>query len=199
MFVWTKFDIDNPFEELIMKLKKAKEILQDYFGLSHPFGQNSTWMDLRRLIESRADFKCPKGIPDIRRFIHECVYHQSPAPKIKTILRKKKNNYKSRQEFYMSEEWRSLRYNILKKYKGRCCLCGRSYQKNGVVIHVDHIKPRSKYPELELDENNLQLLCEDCNLGKSNKDSIDWRPLEKPIVVRRRKLIKSETVITNLN
>lgn len=25
------------------------------------------------------------------------------------------------------------------------------------------------------DKNNLQVLCEDCNLGKSNGDSIDWR------------------------
>ena len=42
-------------------------------------------------------------------------------------------------------------------------------------IHVDHIKPRSKYPELELDINNLQVLCEDCNIGKSNIDETDWR------------------------
>ena len=44
-----------------------------------------------------------------------------------------------------------------------------------VELHVDHIKPRSKHPELELDINNLQILCKDCNLGKSNTDSIDYR------------------------
>jgi 5-methylcytosine-specific restriction endonuclease McrA len=57
-------------------------------------------------------------------------------------------------------------------------LCGRSKRKHGVVIHVDHIKPKSKYPELALEYNNLQLLCEDCNLGKSNKYETDYRPEE---------------------
>jgi len=46
------------------------------------------------------------------------------------------------------------------------------------VLHVDHIKPRSKYPELSLTFSNLQILCEDCNFGKSNIDQTDWRPEE---------------------
>jgi 5-methylcytosine-specific restriction endonuclease McrA len=47
---------------------------------------------------------------------------------------------------------------------------------HGIVIHIDHILPRSKYPELSLVFDNLQVLCESCNLGKSNKDETDWRP-----------------------
>jgi 5-methylcytosine-specific restriction endonuclease McrA len=43
---------------------------------------------------------------------------------------------------------------------------------------VDHIKPRSTHPKLALAFDNLQLLCEDCNIGKSNKCDIDWRPDE---------------------
>ena len=56
--------------------------------------------------------------------------------------------------------------------------CGRSRKDHGVVIHVDHIKPRSKYPHLALVFENMQILCEDCNLGKSNVDATDWRPDE---------------------
>ena len=56
--------------------------------------------------------------------------------------------------------------------------CGRSKKIHGIVIHVDHIKPRSIYPDLALTYDNLQLLCEDCNLGKGNKCEIDWRPEE---------------------
>ena len=37
------------------------------------------------------------------------------------------------------------------------------------MIHVDHIKPRSKYPKLALDQSNLQPLCETCNLKKGDK------------------------------
>ncbi|WP_106598587.1 HNH endonuclease [Dyadobacter jiangsuensis] len=43
-------------------------------------------------------------------------------------------------------------------------------------MHVDHIKPRSKFPRLELDINNLQILCQYCNIGKSNLYEDDWRP-----------------------
>ena len=52
-------------------------------------------------------------------------------------------------------------------------VCGASGKQT--VLHVDHIKPRSKYPELALDPNNLQVLCKDCNLGKSNLYNTDWR------------------------
>lgn len=85
---------------------------------------------------------------------------------------KKKN--RKRDRFYQSEEWRSVRYKALELSDGACCLCGRS-RKHGIVLHVDHIKPRSIYPTLEVDLNNLQVLCDDCNLGKSNKSTRDWR------------------------
>ena len=80
-------------------------------------------------------------------------------------------------KFYISREWRELRVRVLEKYECACMMCGRSPIRDKVVIHVDHIKPRSFYPELSLEFNNMQLLCEDCNLGKSNKYTTDWRPI----------------------
>lgn len=76
--------------------------------------------------------------------------------------------------FYNSPEWRKIRYEILREQGGRCQCCGRS-AKDGVILHVDHIVPLSKDWSKRLDKNNLQVLCEDCNLGKSNTDDIDWR------------------------
>lgn len=81
-------------------------------------------------------------------------------------------------QFYFSREWRELRARVLEKYECKCMMCGRSPKIHGVEIHVDHIKPRSKYPELSLDFDNLQLLCRCCNLGKGNKFETDWRPNE---------------------
>ncbi len=78
--------------------------------------------------------------------------------------------------FYMSKEWRALRIRVMERYGCKCMMCGRSPKDHGIVIHVDHIKPKSKYPHLALDFNNLQLLCEDCNIGKSNLYDTDWRP-----------------------
>lgn len=81
-------------------------------------------------------------------------------------------------DFYKSPEWLRLRYRVIKRYGGECMACGRSKKHEGVTIHVDHIKPRSKFPHLSLVFDNLQILCSDCNLGKSNIDETDWRPIE---------------------
>ena len=79
-----------------------------------------------------------------------------------------------RAAFYLSQEWRELRYRVLKAYGARCQCCGAT-PADGVKMHVDHIKPRYYYPELSLVESNLQVLCEPCNLGKRHLDTTDWR------------------------
>jgi 5-methylcytosine-specific restriction endonuclease McrA len=76
--------------------------------------------------------------------------------------------------FYLCKEWRELRYLALRNTDGRCQCCGGS-AKDGIRIHVDHIKPRAMFPELQLDLNNLQVLCDDCNIGKGHWDITDWR------------------------
>ena len=74
-------------------------------------------------------------------------------------------------KFYDTQEWQALRYKAYKRYGKTCHCCGAT----NTELHVDHIKPRSKYPHLELDIDNLQILCRACNLGKGNTDAIDWR------------------------
>ena len=75
----------------------------------------------------------------------------------------------NKESFYDSPEWKALRNKVSKTYPPICMRCG-----NKDNLDVDHIKPRSKYPELELDFNNLQVLCRDCNLLKGTKDSPEW-------------------------
>lgn len=79
----------------------------------------------------------------------------------------------SRKHFYSSVAWKKLRYAALVKHGGRCQCCGASGKE--VPIRVDHIKPISIYWDLRLDENNVQVLCNDCNWGKLNLDETDWR------------------------
>lgn len=76
--------------------------------------------------------------------------------------------------FYESDEWRELRYRALRRGGGCCQCCGARATKDN-PLHVDHIKPRSKYPRLALELSNLQILCKDCNLGKRAWDETDWR------------------------
>ena len=78
--------------------------------------------------------------------------------------------------FYESWTWKDLRYQVIKKYGRRCMNCGQSpSRENKVSLHVDHIKPIRKHPELALDINNLQVLCGDCNQGKGFWDETDFR------------------------
>jgi len=60
-----------------------------------------------------------------------------------------------------------LRFKVLKRDNFSCVQCGASPAKNpAVLLHIDHIKPWSKGGETEIP--NLQTLCQNCNLGKSN-------------------------------
>ncbi|WP_166788769.1 HNH endonuclease [Cryobacterium sp. TMT4-31] len=59
-----------------------------------------------------------------------------------------------------------LRVTILRRDDYRCRMCGAS-AADGAVLHIDHITPVSR-DGLTVPEN-LQTLCESCNLGKSNR------------------------------
>jgi hypothetical protein len=60
-----------------------------------------------------------------------------------------------------------LRWTILKRDNFSCRKCGRSPAKDPtIILHVDHIIPWSKDGETVIE--NLETLCEQCNLGKSN-------------------------------
>jgi 5-methylcytosine-specific restriction endonuclease McrA len=77
----------------------------------------------------------------------------------------------NRETFYLSKRWRSVRARILKLFGNKCMKCGSENH-----ISVDHILPRSKYPHLELDVTNLQVLCRSCNSQKGNRSRKDYRP-----------------------
>jgi hypothetical protein len=60
----------------------------------------------------------------------------------------------------------ALRADILRRDGYRCKMCGAS-RDEGVNLHVDHILPVSHGGRTVKD--NLQTLCQPCNLGKSNR------------------------------
>ena len=78
-----------------------------------------------------------------------------------------------RNDALKTHQWTKLRYQALLAADGRCKCCGAS-AVDGAELHVDHIKPKSLYPELTFEFTNLQVLCRDCNMGKSNIDETDW-------------------------
>lgn len=101
------------------------------------------------------------------------IYRPDHDPEIIQTLCELPDNTKTETSFYNTQAWRSLRFKVLTEQGRSCNLCGTSFE-HGTVMHVDHIKPRSKYPHLALDIGNLQVLCEDCNRGKLDQDDLDF-------------------------
>ena len=64
----------------------------------------------------------------------------------------------------------SMRFEVLQRDRS-CKLCGMG-PTNGVRLHVDHIVPFSQGGRTCLE--NLQVLCERCNLGKGNRSSMKY-------------------------
>lgn len=76
-----------------------------------------------------------------------------------------------------------IRYNVLKRDNYSCQICGAT-AKDGAKLHVDHIIPVSKGGKTVM--SNLQTLCEQCNIGKSNKTDDDICPKCGGILVKRK-------------
>ena len=65
----------------------------------------------------------------------------------------------------------ALRFRVLERDR-RCLACGATAEF-GARLHVDHIEPYSLGGRTV--ESNLQTLCGDCNVGKGNRSSADFR------------------------
>lgn len=96
---------------------------------------------------------------------------QKPVVK---ITKKDLTPFSQTKEFLESYEWKKLRLEALLKHGRKCQCCGTS-PETGAVLNVDHIKPRKTHPELALTLSNLQVLCHDCNHGKGNWNTTDFR------------------------
>lgn len=73
--------------------------------------------------------------------------------------------------FYLTNQWLYLKKEVHKLYQCGCMKCGKIEGET----HIDHILPRSLHPELQYSIHNLQILCKDCNMEKSNKHNSDYR------------------------
>lgn len=92
--------------------------------------------------------------------------------------------------FYNGMEWRNMNSYIKDRDNYECQECKRSgkvsldiYEKNKndrkkIKLVVHHIKELKDYPELALDENNLETLCVDCHNkihGRNFKTNFKYR------------------------
>ena len=71
----------------------------------------------------------------------------------------------------------NTRYAVLERAVFKCQCCGfRPLKDNDVILHIDHVIPRSLGGSDSID--NLQVLCDKCNLSKQNRfiinHNINW-------------------------
>ena len=85
-----------------------------------------------------------------------------------TIETKQTNNEKNATNNPRSINYR-IRFKVMQRDDFKCKICGASpAMQAGVLLHVDHIVPVAKGGQATMD--NLQTLCQKCNLGKSDLD-----------------------------
>lgn len=138
--------------------KQIKEIAKRKFGssINRQFAQ-----------KNGLAWPLPKGW---KRYLVEKMSGQSP------VAPENKATPKISAGFYTSWEWKQARYEALMRHGRRCMCCGWT-AKSGQPGHlvVDHIKPLKKRPDLALDQDNLQVLCNNCNMGKGGSRTDDFR------------------------
>ena len=82
--------------------------------------------------------------------------------------------YTKKSHNYYDPEYRKLRLKVFLRDGEVCGKC-KAIPAHGKSLTIDHIKPVSKYPELAMDIDNLQVLCWECNQSKSNKHNTSYR------------------------
>ncbi len=142
---------------------KVREIISNY-GYSVPFDKIGRFELAAQIARNSS----------MRQNVSAQVVKSAPThtkTTIKSGSRKTKSN-----AFYASWDWKQARYEALQLHGRQCMCCGWSPEPGSKGhLCVDHIKPRSKFPALALDVSNLQVLCNSCNMGKSNVHQDDFR------------------------
>ena len=151
-------------EHISKKGKIVARQLAQQMGLTKPISRAQA-RDFILLQANLANIPLPrKPAPPPKPFLHRtAIGNIDPSyhPSLKA-------------DFYDSLQWKELRVDILRRDGRRCVYCGSTPQ-TGAVIHVDHIIPISVDWSRRFDPRNLQVLCADCNQGKGNRYSDDWR------------------------
>lgn len=134
---------------------------------------SSVWKSIRKLNElgllTKANRRRVDGSLTSSEFVLN-IPNRYPAPDYGTAKWDPDYSKSKSAEFFESQEWKSIRWEILSRDRV-CQMCGS--QK---LLQVDHIVPISVDWSKRKDPDNLQVLCEPCNLGKGRKTLNCRRP-----------------------
>jgi len=95
-------------------------------------------------------------------------------------------------EFFEKHHHRSLRGKLIRQKDSKCDACHTQFPSEKLIL--DHIKPIAIDGD-EFDEENLQILCEECNKAKTRKDMgtiAKARKIERFLSNNQTQLVKEE-------
>ncbi len=156
---------DIPYKNINMN--EAAKLVSNHYNLG-------TGNDKIAAAEAVLRIIGPEIVPSLLRATSTYRPPKTPVEKPRVRGRADSEINERIKEFYASWEWKEARYQVLKA-RGRLCECCGAGPSTGAVIVVDHVKPLRKYWHLRTDKSNLQVLCNDCNMGKGSWDETDWR------------------------
>jgi len=107
-------------------------------------------------------FKKQKKTETVEEFLSRGGIIQTEIEPYKTGLTQTVSDLELK-KFYNSNAWKKLRKEAYDNLVHFCPVCGSEEKLN-----VDHINPVRYFWEQRLDINNLQILCEECNLEKGS-------------------------------
>lgn len=150
--------------ELLALFLPGIKVESSYQQCSIPIHLNK-WMPPGRRVDLEPRITVCRN-QDGRWVCYDCQeLYNLPPSRIETAANQKARSHAERERAKMSS---SLRFTVLEAGNFECAICGRSPMKgDNVKLHIDHKMPISKGGMTELE--NLWILCDGCNLGKSNK------------------------------
>ena len=168
-------------DQMLVKLKPGEKKFLKKHGV---YGRKCVDYTIRKIkeefrdnAESNLQYKIYKSELLIEEYSEEISKEKLLLQELKEQLIKMKNNpslkSKLNDEIFIDDNKcknrinlpKGLRHEVFKRDGYRCVECGASVD-DGATLHIDHIIPLSRGGSDELD--NLQTLCKDCNMNKSN-------------------------------
>ncbi len=73
---------------------------------------------------------------------------------------------------------RALRKHLVRLQGNRCCYCRRWLPNIAYARPIEHVLPRSVFPQFSIRYENLAVACYDCN---KQKTADNWSPFKPPI------------------
>jgi hypothetical protein len=131
-------------------------------------GRQPKWRDIRTSISRCGPSPYERCFGSWRKALEKFVAYVNKEGSVSSEagIKSLKIEPTTRHKTSRTINWR-LRFLAMRRDDFKCKLCGASPAiKPGTILHVDHIRAWTKGGETVME--NLQTLCDRCNIGKSN-------------------------------